>query len=63
MPASTCAPTRSGLELPFNDTADEAARGEAPYDSIVNGVPYDLDDYWTHVYPDVADGSPWQPVR
>ena len=38
------------LELPFNDAEDEAAGGDAPYDSIVNGVPYDLEDYWTHVY-------------
>jgi predicted metalloprotease len=51
------------LELPFNDAEDEAAGGDAPYDSIVNGVPYDLEDYWTHVYPEIADGAPWQPVR
>jgi hypothetical protein len=48
------------LELPFNDDQDAATGGEAPYDSIVNGVPYDLEDYWTHVYPEVADGQTWQ---
>jgi predicted metalloprotease len=51
------------LELPFNDAEDEARGGDAPYDSIVNGVPYDLEDYWTHVYPEVAHGKPWPPVR
>jgi len=51
------------LELPFNDAQDAARGGDAPYDSIVNGVPYDLEDYWTHVYPEVADGKQWQPVH
>jgi predicted metalloprotease len=51
------------LELPFNDAKDAARGGDAPYDSIVNGVPYDLEDYWTHVYPEVADGKQWQPVH
>lgn len=51
------------LELPFTNIIDEARGGDAPYDSIVNGVPYDLEDYWTHVYPEVADGRPWSPVR
>ncbi len=30
--------------------------------SIINGVPYDLEDYWTHVYPSLTDGEPWRPV-
>jgi predicted metalloprotease len=51
------------LELPFNDAEDEAAGGDAPYDSIVNGVPYDLEDYWTQVYPEIAAGAQWRPVR
>ena len=51
------------LELPFNDDQDAESGGDAPYDSIVNGVPYDLEDYWTHVYPEVADGQAWQPVK
>jgi predicted metalloprotease len=51
------------LELPFNDAKDAAQGGDAPYDSIVNGVPYDLEDYWTHVYPEVTDGKQWQPVK
>ncbi|CAN5758693.1 neutral zinc metallopeptidase [soil metagenome] len=50
------------LELPFNDEEDEASGGEAPYDSIVNGVPYDLEDYWTQVYPEIADGQAWPPL-
>jgi predicted metalloprotease len=51
------------LELPFNDEQDAAQGGDSPYDSIVNGVPFDLEDYWTHVYPEVADGKTWQPVH
>ena len=51
------------LELPFNDEQDAAQGGDAPYDSIVNGVPYDLEDYWTHVYPEIADGKQWPPVK
>lgn len=50
------------LELPFNDSADEARGGDAPYDSIVNGVPYDIEDYWTQVYPVVSDGQEWPPL-
>ena len=45
------------LELPFNDAEDEARGGDAPYDTIVNGMPYDLEDYWTHVYPELTDGQ------
>jgi hypothetical protein len=42
---------------------DEANGGDAPYDSIVNGVPYDLEDYWTQVYPEIADGNVWPPLK
>ena len=51
------------LELPFNDEQDAAQGGDSPYDSIVNGVPYDLEDYWMHVYPEIADGKTWPPVH
>lgn len=51
------------LELPFNDAQDEASGGDAPYDSIVNGVPYDIEDYWTHVYPEIAHGKAWVPLK
>jgi predicted metalloprotease len=51
------------LELPFNDAQDAANEGNAPYDSIVNGVPYDIEDYWTQVYPGLADGKAWQPLK
>jgi predicted metalloprotease len=51
------------IELPFNDAADAAAGGDAPYDTVVNSVPYDLEDYWTRAYPQIADGQPWQPVK
>ena len=51
------------LELPFNDEQDAASGGDSPYDSIVNGVPYDLEDYWTQVYPEVAEGKQWPPMK
>ena len=51
------------LELPFNDAQDQAQGGNSPYDSIVNGVPYDLEDYWTHVYPVLTGGKQWQPLK
>lgn len=50
------------LELPFTDEEDAARGGDAPYDSIVNGVPYDLEDYWTQVYPELTGGQAWPPV-
>ncbi|MGU3498605.1 neutral zinc metallopeptidase [Mycobacterium sp. C31M] len=50
------------LALPFNNVADAAAEGNAPYDSIVNGVPYDLEDYWTQLYPELT-GQNWPPVQ
>ncbi|KAA0100058.1 peptidase [Mycolicibacterium sp. P1-18] len=50
------------LELPFNDAADEASGGEAPYDTIANGVPYDLEDYWSQVFPELTDGQAWTPL-
>lgn len=51
------------LELPFNDAEDAASEGNAPYDSIINGVPYDLEDYWTQVYPELTRGQTWTPVK
>ena len=51
------------VELPFNDAEDEARGGDAPYDEIVNGVPYDLEDYWTQLYPELTGGQQWPPVQ
>jgi predicted metalloprotease len=51
------------LELPFSDAEDEANQGNAPYDSIVNGVPYDLEDYWTQLYPELTEGKAWTPLK
>ncbi|GAY15017.1 neutral zinc metallopeptidase [Mycobacterium sp. shizuoka-1] len=51
------------VELPFQNAADEAAGGDMPYDSIVNNVPYDIEDYWTHVYPELTNGEVWVPVK
>lgn len=50
------------LDLPFTSGADQAAGGDAPYASIVAGVPADLQDYWSRVYPEIAGGAPWRPV-
>jgi predicted metalloprotease len=51
------------LELPFNDVVDASRGGDSPYDSIVNGVPYDIEDYWTQVYPEIAEGQQWTPLH
>lgn len=51
------------VELPFQNAADEAAGGDMPYDAIVNDVPYDIEDYWTHVYPELTNGEAWVPVK
>ncbi|KRC53186.1 MULTISPECIES: neutral zinc metallopeptidase [unclassified Nocardioides] len=51
------------LELPFNDAADEARGGDAPYDQIISGVPYDLEDFWSQLYPELADGERWTPLK
>jgi hypothetical protein len=50
------------LELPFTTKEDESRGGDAPYDSIVNGVPYDIEDYWTQVYPELTGGQAWPPL-
>lgn len=51
------------LELPFQNAEDEAAGGDMPYDAMVNDVPYDIEDYWAHVYPELTNGEPWVPVK
>jgi predicted metalloprotease len=51
------------LELPFSTEEDAAREGNMPYDSIVNSVPYDIEDYWTQVYPELSDGQEWPPLR
>jgi predicted metalloprotease len=50
------------LELPFTDSLDAARGGNSPYDSIINGVPYDLEDYWSKVYPELT-GEAWKPLK
>ena len=51
------------VELPFQNAEDEAAGGNMPYDAIVNDVPYDIEDYWAHVYPELTNGEAWVPVK
>jgi predicted metalloprotease len=51
------------VELPFENAEDEAAGGDMPYDAMVNDVPYDIEDYWAHVYPELTNGEAWVPVK
>lgn len=50
------------VEIPFTDVGDMAEGGNAPYDDIVAGVPGDLEDYWSQVYPKLAN-NPWTPLQ
>lgn len=50
------------VEIPFNNAADEASGGNAPYDDIINGIPADLEDYWSQVFPTLT-GQPWKPLQ
>jgi predicted metalloprotease len=64
--AKACKGYRDGdppvLELPFNDEADEASGGNAPYEDIISGIPEDLEDYWSQLYPELV-GKPWSPLQ
>lgn len=64
--AAACRDFRDGtpvvLELPFSSEEDAAAGGNAPFDSIINGVPYDLEDYWSQLYPELTGGDAWTPL-
>ena len=51
------------LELPFTSEEDAATGGNAPYDTIVNKVPYDIEDYWTQVFPKISNGKAWTPLK
>ncbi|VXC40462.1 neutral zinc metallopeptidase [Aeromicrobium sp. 9AM] len=51
------------LELPFTSEEDAASGGDAPYDTIVNKVPYDIEDYWTQVFPKISNGKAWTPLK
>jgi predicted metalloprotease len=63
--AAACKGYRDGepvvVEIPFTDAADQAEGGNAPYDDIVAGVPADLEDYYTQVFPELT-GKPWTPL-
>jgi len=50
------------VEIPFNSAADVESGGNAPYEDIITGVPTDLEDYWTQVYPKLT-GHPWMPLQ
>src|ERR1700761_8787175 len=50
------------VEIPFNSAADVESGGNAPYDDIINGVPADLEDYWSQVYPKLT-GHSWTPLQ
>ncbi len=49
------------LELPFTSQEDADSGGNAPYESIINGVPFDLEDYWSQLYPELT-GEEWVPL-
>jgi predicted metalloprotease len=51
------------LALPFNDQEDASRGGDSPYDSIINGVPYDIEDYFTQLYPEISNGQQWTPLH
>lgn len=51
------------LELPFGSSEDEANKGNAPYDTAITSVPYDLEDYWSQAFSQVSDGQAWTPTR
>ncbi|MUL75974.1 neutral zinc metallopeptidase [Mycolicibacterium sp. CBMA 226] len=62
-----CAAYRNGdpvvVELPFNNAADQASGGDAPYDAIIEGVPADLEDYFTQLIPELTGGKyDWTPL-
>ncbi|MBA0046308.1 neutral zinc metallopeptidase [Mycobacteroides sp. LB1] len=50
------------VEVPFRNVADAAAGGNAPYEDIIVGVPADLEDYWSQVYPKLT-GEQWIPLQ
>lgn len=64
--AAACKGYRDGdpvvVEVPFNNAADAAAGGNAPYDDIIAGVPVDLEDYWSIVFPKLT-GKEWIPLK
>ncbi|KAA0020015.1 neutral zinc metallopeptidase [Antrihabitans cavernicola] len=64
--AKSCTGYKDGtppvVEVPFGNAADEKRGGDAPYAQIVNGVPYDLEDYWSKLFPELT-GKPWTPVK
>jgi predicted metalloprotease len=51
------------LELPFTSEEDAASGGNEDYDTIVNKVPYDIEDYWTQVFPKISNGKAWTPLK
>ncbi|UMB67644.1 neutral zinc metallopeptidase [Mycobacterium paraterrae] len=50
------------VEIPFTNAADVESGGNAPYEDIISGVPNDLEDYWSQVYPKLT-GQPWTPLQ
>ncbi|MGU3436154.1 neutral zinc metallopeptidase [Actinomycetes bacterium M1A6_2h] len=51
------------LELPFTTQEDADRAGNAPLEQIYEGVPKDLEDYWTALWPELHDGEPWTPLK
>jgi predicted metalloprotease len=50
------------LELPFTNEEDLARGGDAPYGTVITSVPYDLEDYYAHAFPQLSGGKAWTPL-
>ncbi|MGB6073881.1 MAG: neutral zinc metallopeptidase [Rhodococcus sp. (in: high G+C Gram-positive bacteria)] len=50
------------LRLPFTSRSYADRGGDAPLAQIIDGVPEDLEDYWSLLFPELT-GRPWQPLN
>ncbi|QII02922.1 peptidase [Rhodococcoides fascians A21d2] len=50
------------LQLPFTSQSDADRGGDAPLEQIIDGVPKDLEDYWSVLFPELT-GRPWEPLK
>ena len=54
---------RSSSSCPSPMPRTQPGGGDAPYATIVNDVPYDMEDYWTQLYPQITEGEAWKPLK
>ena len=50
------------LQLPFTSQSDADRGGDAPLAQIIDGVPKDLENYWSLLFPELT-GRPWEPLK